>query len=202
MLLLAVGTLLLAARVAETGVLEKVGPLLALAALAGFPFTAGFAGRAAVYDAWYAGGRGLLVLVTALLHVPFLAAALLLVWDRAPARANRRRQLVTGLTLLLPALGLLGISGLGNASIVAWLAILLPIESAVLLVYYLDETDTARQMVRDALSLPFDLRPFLRPVKSAARTLALSLHQAVALLEGERGLLWLLLILLFIWLVR
>ena len=204
-LLLAGGVLLVAAQLTGTDLLARLGPLLALAALAGLPLTAGFAGRTAVYDAWLDGGRWLLVLVTALLHVPYIAAVLLLVWDKPPVALRRPQSgpaLVTTVALLLPALGLLTFSDLAGASIIAWFAVLLPAGAAMLLVYYLEETDAARQTVREALSLPFDSGPYLRSLYNAVRAVPLALREAIAILEGERGLLWLLLFLLLIWLVR
>jgi hypothetical protein len=204
-LLLAGGVLLLAAQLGDGDLLRKLGPLLAVASLAGLPLTAGFAGRTAVYDAWLAEGRGLLVFVSALLHIPFIAAALLLIWDgrlsgtRPPQSWSALAPL---LSLLLPAFGLFAFSALGDASIVAWLAVLLPTGTALLLIYYLDETDTARQAVREALSLPFGVHPLLQPVQDFFQSIFLSVREAVTILEGERGLLWLFLFLLLIWFAR
>lgn len=204
-LLLAGAIFLLSAQAKDTDLLGKLGPLLALMAFAGLPLTAGFTGRTAVYDIWLAGGRWLLILVTALLHVPFIAAALFLIWEGSLPTLRRPQSwptLATAAGLLLPALGLFAFAGLGDASLVAWLALLLPVAAAALLVYFLEQTDAVREMVREALSIPVDTRRFLAPVVEAGRALPLALREALAILEGEYGLMWLFLILLLIWFVR
>lgn len=207
-LILGAGLLLLAARQPRRNLLTTAAVALALAALAGLPLTAGFGGRSAVYAAWMSDGRWLLVLVTALLHVPLLAAGLLLLRDadqETPAwrqLPQSRRAALGGAGLLLPALGLLGVSGLGSASLGSWLALLLPPVAAFLLVYYLEETAAIRQMVQEAITLPLNVRPLFAPLRRAVAFLFSGLQEAAAILEGERGLLWLLFFLLIIWLVR
>lgn len=204
--LLANGLLLLVARRDDIDLLAALAAMLAVAALAGLPLTTGFTGRTALYDVWLSNGRWLLLLVTALLHIPFIAATLLLLrsgvatgWRKWP---DTRREIAGSAGLLLPALGLLGFSGLGTASFTTWLAVLLPTAAALLVIYFLEETEAVQQMVEEALSLPFAPRPIFDPLRRGIRHLIAGLAEAATILEGERGLLWLLFILFIIWFVR
>ena len=79
---------------------------------------------------------------------------------------------------------------------------LLPAGAALLLVYFLEETDAIQQMVQEAFSIPFALPSLSAPIRHGTALLATGLKEAATLLEGERGILWLFLILLIIWFVR
>ncbi|MCI0398817.1 MAG: hypothetical protein L0322_28345, partial [Chloroflexi bacterium] len=94
----------------------RAGFLLAVAALAGLPLTAGFTGRAALYTAWLANGRAFLLLLAALVQIPLVAAAFRLAWrddQPAPAFTLSPPHLVT-LSTQLPALALLALPRVGG----------------------------------------------------------------------------------------
>lgn len=222
-LLLAGGVLLLAGKPLATAGKRlpfEPGPLIAIAAIAALPLTAGFAGRGATYSAWQEQGHWLLILVSVLLHVPLLAAAFksllpstekVRVEDEganiAPEHAGEpstvnELDLIRLISLLLPALALFNVSAIVQTAPVAWLAILLPILVAALLAWRLEENAELRQTLREAISLPLprplaavDIRRPFSAISAAAR-------DALTLLEGEGGLLWLLVFVVIIYLVR
>lgn len=186
------------------------GPLIAFAALAALPLTAGFTGRSAVYDAWLDQGRWLLVLVAALLHVPLLLAALQalgpsLMTPQSDATTEPRRpadDLPRQLALLLPALGLVSIAALTLAAPLTWVAILLPVVVAILLAWQLDETAEVRQTLHEAFALPLPTQTAWRGLRLATGALSAASREALAILEGEGGLLWLLVFVVILYLVR
>lgn len=194
--------------------LTRGAPLMAAVALAALPLMAAFPGRAAVYDEWLASGRWLLLLVAMLLHVPFLAAAFLLAWsparlaelaagDGGPAvLVPAGRVALAGVGLLLPVLGLWTVHGLGTAGIAAWLGVLIPAGGGLAMTFFLGSVREAQATLREALRVPALPRPVWPWLQNAAQAAGSAVRQAAALLEGEGGLLWLLLLLILFWLAQ
>ena len=200
---------------------RAVGPMVALAALAGVPLTAGFAGRAALYDAWLANGRFVLVLVTALLHVPLVAAVLVLLWPRAevarsgerPERGDRflggprndsdkwsGRAIAREAGLLLPALGLLSLRGLDQTSPVVWLALVTAAIAGFVLSRFVGEVREARAALRQAFTVNLPLETVAMTLRRLGQGIKVAVGEAVLILEGEGGLLWLLVLVVVFWL--
>ena len=177
--------------------------LLALAALLGLPLTAGFQGRAALYSVWVDEGRWLLIAVTALLHLPLAAAGLVVARQslQSVSLSERleRRHLPRVAGLILPAAGLLGVAALTEASIPAWLAVLAPVALAWPLARFLPEAEEVERTMRQAFQLQLPSGALVRRVGRGA---GLALREAALILEGESGLLWLLLFLVILWLAR
>lgn len=190
-----------------------VGGLVALAAMAGLPPMVGLAGVGTLYDGLLAQGRWLLVLVTALLYVPFLAAVLLSAW-RYGAPEGTATEMAGGnfrlvniawlLGLVLPAVGLLSFSALAETTVrfEAWLALLLPVLGALALVRYVGSVEEARLALQHAFdwhllaALPhFVWRTWLRRLDTAVR-------DAAAILDGEGGMLWMLVLAVVLLVVR
>lgn len=191
--------------------LPQFGPLIALAALAAFPLTAGFTGRSAVYNAWLAQGHWLLVLVTALLHVPLLLVALQALapsfirpteGEPTAEVGGLSDELPRQLALLAPALGLFSIASLSLAAPISWLAILFPIVIVAALAWQLDETTELREMLQKAFALPTSVRPAWNSLGRALASLSRAIREALTILEGEGGLLWLLVFVVILYLVR
>lgn len=172
---------------------QLAGWLLALAALAGLPLTAGFNGRAALYQAWLTADGWALVLVTALLHIPLTAviflAGLAGQQDAAepPAAAP---DLAAGAGRLLLAVGLLAWPALplGEVAVVAWLALLLPAAAGLLLARWGRHAPPWETAVR------WPVNGLGRRLGRLAQPAINAVYDAADLLEGERGLLWLLLL--------
>lgn len=185
------------------------GPAIALAAMAGLPLTAGFAALSALYDAWIADGFWPLVPVTMLLLMPLIAAGLSSVWSgratpEGPDAAvnGTRSPLLSRLALAVPAIFLLTPAGLTTAGLWSWSAILLGIGGGLALFRYQPRARQAHAAALAALarrSLPRWPGDLLRRGFSQG---ALWLQQAAAILEGEWGLLWLLLFFALLLLLR
>jgi hypothetical protein len=196
------------------------GPLLAAAALVGLPLTAGFAGRAALYQAWLDNGRIILVLVSTLLHIPLLAAAFQIAWGSRPisggvAPVNMKfgllpaavmlpereqwRGLLPAVALLLPAMTLVSASGL-EAHLVVWLALLAPLLAAVALLRYVPQLRDGQRALRQVVGLELPLGHLFQNVGRLLAVAGYGLRQATTILEGEGGMLWLLLLLVVFWL--
>lgn len=182
------------------GRFPQPGLLISIAAFAALPLTVGFTGRTALYGAWLEQGRWILVLVTALLQLPLLVA-LLLVYLRAGegAATKQSRDLSAPdlpglLALLLPALGLFAWVSLGQTSLLSWLAILAPTALAGILAWRLEERSELQQTLHEAFAMPaLPGSSRLSVARDAVTALVVAAREAVALLEGEGGLLWLLL---------
>ena len=172
---------------------------VALAALAGLPLTAGFASRAGLYAIWLADGRWALVLVLALLHVPLVMAGVwLLLAQAAPVihKAESSKEWLREALPLLPALGLLSISSVvwGNVPLLAWLGIVGAAAAGVGLPHLVGKPQQVRLILRQALGSerPFPQKlPTLKQLGLGAQT---AVNDAADILDGDSGLLWLLLL--------
>jgi formate hydrogenlyase subunit 3/multisubunit Na+/H+ antiporter MnhD subunit len=226
---LAVAVMFLAPRLAAAQLARRpwlaVGPALALAALAGLPLTAGFLGRAALYHAWLDNGRFILVLVSALLHIPLVTVSALLLWRPAgpslpaesdlpaegrpstgrwpwpPVGSGTWPSLAYGAGLLLPALALL-IPGpsLGPFNLFVWPAILLPPVMGLVLLYYLPEAHEAQMALQQTVRFDLPLGQLVDSLSRVFTYTGTAVREAAAILEGEGGLLWLLIMLALFWL--
>jgi hypothetical protein len=173
---------------------------LALAALAGLPLTAGFASRAGLYAIWLQDGRWPLVLVLTLVHIPLLMAGvwLLLAQAEPPTVAESRTPYawLRAAVPLLPALGLFSLSNIvwGNVPLLAWLAVLVAAAAGVVLPRYVVNAQQVRLTLRQALGTE---RPFthkLPTLKQLGLGLQTAVNDAADILDGDSGLLWLLLL--------
>ena len=197
-LALAAGFLFLAVRGVRADTADPVGRglrlagwLLALAALAGLPLTAGFNGRAGLYTAWLTAGGWPLVVVAALLHGMLITAVCLAALSRTDDEAEAPSSLISQAARLLPAIGLLALPvALAQAAIGTWLALLLPMAAGVAAVRFAPDGPAAAAVVQRSTAVRVPTVPWRR----WAHLLTGALRDAAVLLEGERGLLWLLLL--------
>jgi hypothetical protein len=202
-----------------------VGPLLAAASLAGLPLTAGFTGRAALYNAWLDDGRFVLVLVSVLLHIPLLATAFYIAWRSRPGAVSgaitpvswklgllpkgmalpeheKWPGLLAAVALLLPAITLITPSRLAFAEVrfVTWLAILAPVAAGAVLLRYLPLLREGQLALRQVVDLDFPLAWLYQNVGRALAAAGSALREAATVLEGEGGMLWLIVLLVILWL--
>lgn len=201
------------------------GPLLAVASLAGLPLTAGFAGRAALYNTWLENGRFILVLVAALLHIPLLATAFYIAWRGRPELVSGGASplglrigllpasatlpdrdkwpgLLLAVTLLLVALSLISRDGvpLAEVRLVTWLALLAPVVASAALLHYQPQLREVQVALRQIMGLDLPLAGLYDNVGRALSVAGSGLREAAAILEGEGGMLWLILLLVLFWL--
>jgi hypothetical protein len=225
-LILAVGVILLATALErfEGPVWAYAGPLTASFSLVGAPLSIGMAGRAALFESWLAHGRIILVIVAIAIQVLLLGVALRLIGHLAPARLRRApsdeperkdttdpallppgwRRSAIGVALLIPLVGLLAVAPLlSGARLITWLALLLSVAGGLALAF-LDAK--GRGLGTEAVaawrqSMPG--LPYRRVMAEVGRLIALlggAVREAGRLLEGEGGMLWLLLWVVIFWL--
>ena len=208
-LVLAVGGLYLAT--SWPGRLEKWQKLplwIAVAALLGIPLTAGFLGLSGLYDSQLTTGQPLLAILIAAAIIPVMASAILLVLETGRfSRATPLSRIDLAILLLaltLPALGVLGVSGVfvSNGNLASWGLIFLTALGASALSWYATRTPEIRQDLRwtSRASLPLEsIRRFLSNFATGASHF---FREAAAILEGEGGMLWLLVLVVVLWLAR
>ena len=183
---------------------QAIAVAAVLLAVAGLPLTVGSGVLAPLYEAWLASGGWVLLAVTVILLTIWLATlfgvARLLINDGAPAG---RIGWLRGLAQLPLLAGLVHFNtaalGLG---VVVWVAIGLPIMAGLLLGRFAPAPETLGGLLREAATLPPPAATRLtQRARQAGRATYEALGDALAILEGEYGLLWLLgLLLLLLWL--
>lgn len=182
--------------------------ILPLLALAGFPFTAGANSLASVYDAWLESGNGVLLLIGTLLSMFLLAAGILAVRREMPTDelVGRSSQVMLRhyLALALPSLGLLVLSvqSLSKVTLVAWVAVVAAIGGSLSLSHFEAQVQDVQLSLRRALHLGFAGRRIMQLLAGIGSWLDSFVRETAAILEGEGGMLWLLVFVVVIWLAR
>lgn len=207
-LLLAGGTLyLLVTQPGTPGWLRLPVGGVAVASLAGLPLTAGFASRSGLYAIWVADGRWALVLALALLHLPLIMAGVWLLLAKSTEVAETENHMPQSrlheVLPALPALGLFSVSNVlwGNVPLLAWVAILGAAVVGVALPRFVGEAQDVRLTLRQALGtdrLAVGKLPTLKQLGLGVQT---AVNDAADILDGDSGLLWLLLLAVIIILV-
>lgn len=177
----------------------KIGPLLAAAALSGLPLTAGFGGRVALYQAWFEQARWLLPFVATLLQIPIAGAAFSLALSE---QADKRPSWSAYLAFTLPALALFGWGGFGQASWLAWVLAMIPAGAGLALTRFTNQTREAQTLLQQAFKLPVSFRPVWNNLRMVFDGFVIAMREAAAILEGEGGFLWVILLLVILWLAR
>ena len=177
----------------------KIGPLIAATAFAGLPLTVGFGGRAALYQAWFEQGRWLLSLLATLLQIPIAGAAFLLALS---GDDDKQPRLPTYLAFTLPALALFRWGGFGEASWLAFGLTLIPAGVGFALTRFASQTREAQMLLQQAFKLPISFRPVWDNLKMVFDGFVIAMRESAAILEGEGGLLWVILLLVILWLAR
>jgi len=190
-----------------------LGAGIALTGLAGFPITTSFMGRLALYDTWLENGRVILLIVTCLMTMPLITAVIWLIWkpmalnesQSEPVIGPRMKiEIIQGVGLLLPVVGLLTLGGwsLGNSGIGSWLALLITAVGGVILYRNIEILREVRKSLRNSFSLNISLRTTSVTLKTLMIQMASAIRDAITILEGEGGLLWLLFFVIIFLLAR
>lgn len=172
--------------------------LFALASLAGIPLTAGFVSLATLYAAWWHNGRFILIFVTMILLLPLLTAVLLHLQDRYRADLPHTKptayELIADVGLFLPMLGLLMLDSavIATVPIVAWIAIFLTLIVSLLLPRFLGELRDVGTQVEAAFTFDLPTARIIRVINQAGSGIVRTVAEAAAILQGDRGLIWLL----------
>ncbi len=188
--------------------LALAGPLVMVAAIASLPLTAGFVGLAAIYDAWLSSNGGfLLVAVMTLLLVPLVAILIKTILrygsDEYHPVLTVFGTLQFSLSLLLLGLGLLTLPNfpLSEVHVLSWLAILLASAGAFFLSRKSESILEAQQKLQETINISKftgRFRTVAASVSAAARGSLRAIREASSILEGEGGMLWLLVLIVIL----
>lgn len=208
-LILAVGGLLLGiSRSIQFRHYFKIPLIVFLASMAGVPLTRGNMGIVLLYADMAAKGQYILAVVTALAFT--LAMAALVVQLLQAWRANGGMDSSTtiraryGLAMSMPALGLIVFSlpRTDSNQLTAWLLISLSILGSVVLGWYIHNNPEILESLGGAFRLDISLQRTRGLLISAGKTASTIVREAAGILEGEGGMLWLLVLAVIIWLAR
>ncbi len=172
--------------------------LFALASLAGVPLTAGFISLSTLYTAWWQNGRFILIVVAMILLIPLLTAVLLHLQDRYRADLKAAQptpyELVGDVGLFLPLLGLIMIDSSTITSVppVVWVALLITLIISLLLPRFLGDTQDIGTKVATAFRIELPTARIAEIPNQTGTTLIRTLAEAATILQGDRGLIWLL----------
>lgn len=103
---------------------------------------------------------------------------------------------------MLPLLGLISWQQMDEVAPLVWGAIALQIVGALALFRFASEAGELQQVLRQAVAVRLEKWPDLAPLRAAGRQAGNALREATLLLEGEGGLLWIVLFLVIVWLAR
>jgi hypothetical protein len=171
-------------------------------AVGGAPLTVGFAVLSRLYDSWRFAGGFILLLVAAALIALWLAAIYLAGRTalRGPA-ANDRAAWLRGLALLVPLIALLNPGfGAPDGGAVTWIAIAIPLVAGLLLGRFVPDLEGLDSVLRESVAIRLPAERVAPRLRGFGRAAAEAVADALVMLEGEYGLLWLLgLLLLLMW---
>jgi len=170
-------------------------------AVAGLPLMVGFGALAPVYESW-SGAAGLVLLAVTVVLLSLWLAAIYQI-GRATARipTGDRTGRLHSLALLPPFIGLisLNLAGLGVGPM-TWAAIAVPAVAGLALGHFMPDMGGFGGLLREAAALPQPLSNATAHIRGMGRLVAGALADALAILEGENGLIWIIgLMLLIIW---
>ncbi len=175
--------------------------LVAYLAVAGLPLMVGFGALAPVYESW-SGVAGLVLLVVTVVLLSLWLAAIYQI-GRATARIApvERAGRLHSLALLPPFIGLISLNLVGlDVGPITWVAIAVPAVAGVALGRFIPDMGGFGGLLREAAALPQPLSNATARIRGVSRLVAGALADALAILEGENGLIWILgLMLLIIW---
>ncbi len=180
---------------------KMVAVLIVLLALTGLPLTVGFDVLSPLYGAWLGAGGWALLLLTALLLSFWVVA--MVQSGRAAMRgeAAGRTAWLRSAALLPPLLGLISLR-LPATDVMPLICVALaaPLVTGLVLARFMPGLDSVGDLLREAVALPEPVHRLAAYVRRAGQTALDALTDALAILEGEYGLLWLLgILLLLLW---
>jgi len=192
----------------EYGVINKWAAFIPVSVVAGMPFTLGFTGLTGLYLGWLDLDMYPLLLVTALLNSLFIADVILVVRsvEARPMqeKPQSQRRYTTLVALILICLGLIDLPNLDieGAHIFVWITILLSTATGISMAWYIESRKVAVDELRGffRLKLPgFLSHSKLNGIYSSYKMV---MKEIVAILEGEGGMLWVLVLIIILWFAR
>jgi hypothetical protein len=179
-----------------------------VAAIAALPLTTGFIGLAGLYSSWLNRDLIPLMLVAVFLNIPLIAVAIL-AWrsEEMPVHGEPRdrfQPILNAGGLLLLSLGLIMLPHFppGSNDFLAWLAIVIAAVGGVALAWVAGRSSLTQTDLKDAfrLNVPSDQVQDL--FKQLVTGIALVIRGAISILEGEGGMLWVVVLIIVMWLAR
>lgn len=177
--------------------------LIAYIVAAGLPLAVGFPVLASLYEAWRASGGWVLLIVVAMLWSLLLAA--LIISSRSLGNTGRadRDTWLRGAILLLPVIGLLSLNAIpSNVSWLVWAVIGVTAIGGLIIGLFGSGIDSLAGALHEALTLPQPADRVMDGIRRVGNAAVGGLADALTILDGDYGLLWILgLILLLIWII-
>lgn len=179
---------------------QSLGRAVVYVALAGLPLTVGFTVLSLLYETWRLAGGWVLLLVVVLILTLWLAVITVAGRSAARAATSPGRDEWLRATAFLPAIiGLISLDLSGAASgWITWVAILIPPMAGWLIGRFLPVPDAFGELWREAVAMPVAAAGLTRRLREAGSIIADAVSDALAILSGEFGLLWLLGLLLLL----
>jgi hypothetical protein len=180
---------------------QVIPAIAAYAAVGGVPLTVGFVVLSRLYDAWQFSG-GYVLLVVMVVAMSLWLAAIYRGGRRVAGAgaASDRAQWRRGLAILAPLLALLSPAFDAPDGALVWIALAIPLAAGVALGQFVPGLDDLDELLRESAQVRLPAERFAPRLRSAAQAAAGAIAEALAILDGGYGLLWLLgLLLLLLW---
>lgn len=177
-----------------------LGLAVAFVAVAGLPLTTGFAALSPLYETWRSAGGWVLLIVLVVIISLWLAAIALFGRNR-PSGPDGGRKWRHVAALLLPIIGLIHFDlAQYDVGLLTWVALVIPPVTGALIARFVPNLEALDGLVSESVDVPASAAPLMTRFRQASRIVADAIADALAILEGENGLLWLLgLLLLLVW---
>lgn len=178
-----------------------VAVVVVVMAVAGLPLTVGFDIFPRLYGAWLDAGGWILLLLAVLLLSFWTVAIIQSGRKAARGEAADRAAWLRSAALLLPLLGLVSVRRpTADVAPLVWIALAVPLIVGLISARFVPASDNVGGLLREAIAPPEPARRLAALVERAGQTARDALADALAILEGEYGLLWLLgILLLLLW---
>lgn len=192
----------------RAGWLRVGGVAVVWLAVVGVPLTAGFTALSGLYGAWQPGPQLLLMAILGLLLVGWSAvlstAALRLVRTVRNGEPTTPARWLAIVPAVAPLVVLLAIdpASVRAASVITWVALAVPLVAGPVLAGLLDGRLDLRALNDVTLAPPTGLTRVVAFAASGRRVVADALSEALSILEGPSGWLWILGIVVLLLLVR
>lgn len=182
--------------------------IVPVAAITGMPITIGFLGLSGLYGSWLDRGLLPLLLVTVLLSVPLVAVSLLAWRSEAPVSIktthDRFQPILATVGMVILSLGLLTLPRYTTAStdILIWFFLLVSGVGGVALAWYAARGHLVWEDLSEAMRLNIPTQQIRELLQALASRIVLFIREAATILEGEGGMLWVLVLIIVLWLAR
>ena len=176
--------------------------VVVFAAVVGLPLTAGWGTLAALYEAWRAAGGWVLLFVALVLMTLWAATLYQIGRSLNRSAVSDRAAWLRALAFAPPIIGLFSLDfAATNAGLASWAAILISTVAGLLLGRFAPPMETVGDLLHEAVALPQSPTITIASrLSQTGRVIVDALADALTILEGENGLLWLLgLLLLLMW---